>query len=64
MTLDDGLVIEIPPEEMARPLRGIDASGTRVLQSNRTEIAVFHEPGVLGKMALGKAFLSKVSIYA
>lgn len=59
--LEGGFVIDIPPHEMSRPLRGIDANGKRVLQENVTEVAVFHEANVLGKMAFGKAFLSQVS---
>lgn len=59
--LSDGFVVEIPPEEMARPLPGIDQSGKRVLQTNLTEVAVFRSRDApLSKMALGKAFLSQV----
>lgn len=59
--LDDGFTIEIPPEEMSHPLRGIDRTGKRVLQSNLTETAVFRSTDVLGRMAFGKVFLSQVS---
>ncbi|KAF2742343.1 hypothetical protein M011DRAFT_481739 [Sporormia fimetaria CBS 119925] len=60
--LAGGMVVEIPPEEMSRPLRGINPSGKRVLQENITEVAVFSEDtdAPLNKMALGRSFLSQV----
>jgi hypothetical protein len=54
-------VVDIPPEQMSRPLRGIDATGRLVLQNNLTEIAVLSSLAPFDRMVLGKAFLSEVS---
>ena len=39
-SLKDGPVIEIPNEELAQPLRGIDPNGLRVLESNITAMNI------------------------
>ncbi len=57
-TLSDGLEIEIPSEELAGPVRGIDQSGNRVLQNNITMVNIF-ENIVDDTASLGKVFLLK-----
>jgi hypothetical protein len=46
---------------MSNPLRGINANGERVLQSNVTKASVFFENAPLDTMVLGKVALSQVS---
>ena len=62
-TLNNGFVVEIPNEELANPLRGIDRNGARVLQPNITEVSIFFQAGRLNTAVLGKAFLSQVSYF-
>ncbi|PVF92310.1 hypothetical protein CPB86DRAFT_791292, partial [Serendipita vermifera] len=45
--LDHDLVVEIPTEELAHPLRGISPTGERVTMSNTTELNIFREVALL-----------------
>ena len=58
-TLSDGLEIDIPNEELAGPVRGINQSGNRVLQNNITVVNIL-ENVVDDTASLGKVFLSQV----
>ena len=58
-TLKGGLVVEIPNEELAYPLRGIDVNGKRVLQNNVTVVNIFNQEAPQGTAVLGKVFLSQ-----
>jgi hypothetical protein len=58
-SLKNGPVIEIPNEELAQPLRGIDPTGQRVLQSDVTVVNIFDQVAPEGTAVLGKAFLSQ-----
>jgi hypothetical protein len=60
-TLKNGPVVEIPNEELAQQLRGIDQTGKRVLQNNVTVVNIFNETAPEGTAVLGKVFLSQVS---
>jgi hypothetical protein len=60
-TLNGGLEVEIPNEELSTPLRGLDQNGKRVLQPNITEVNIFHKEAPAHTAAmLGKIFLSQV----
>jgi hypothetical protein len=58
-SLKDGPVIEIPTEELAQPLRGLDPNGMKVLDSNITSVNIFYEEAPEGTAVLSKAFLSQ-----
>jgi hypothetical protein len=58
-TLKNGLVIEVPNEELSQPLRSLDPSGKKVLQSNVTVVNIFDQEAPEGTAVLGKAFLSQ-----
>jgi hypothetical protein len=60
-TLNNGFIVEIPNEELANPLRGIDLNGARRLQPNITEVNIFSLGDPLNTAVLGKVFLSQVS---
>lgn len=62
-TLNGGLKVQIPSYEMAGPLRGIDPTGHRILQSNVTTVNIFDQGAPLNTATLGKVFLSQESIY-
>jgi hypothetical protein len=57
--LKNGPTIEIPSEELAQPVRGIDPTGKRVLQNNVTVVNIFNESAPEGTAVLGKTFLSQ-----
>jgi hypothetical protein len=59
-TFEGGFEVEVPNEELVHPLWGINTSGARVLDTNITEINIFHQE-VLETASMGKAFLSQVS---
>jgi hypothetical protein len=61
-TLAGGFEVEIPSYELAGPLRGIDQTGKRVLQSNVTMVNIFESSNPLTTATLGKVFLSQVSL--
>jgi hypothetical protein len=53
--------VEIPNEELVKPLRGLDPDGKINLQPDITEVNIFHEEVPPGAIAtLGKTFLSQV----
>ncbi|KAE9381151.1 hypothetical protein N431DRAFT_476046 [Stipitochalara longipes BDJ] len=52
--------VEIPNYELSQPLRGLAANGTQVLNTNLTELKIFHEAPLLNTAVLGKIFLSQV----
>jgi hypothetical protein len=60
-TLSDGHVVVVPNEELTNPLRGIDTNGERVLNTNISEVNIFHQVAPLNTAVLGKVFLSQVS---
>jgi hypothetical protein len=62
VTLAGGLEVEIPSYELAGPLRGIDQTGKRVLQSDVTMVNIFYQSEPLGTASLGKVFLSQASL--
>ena len=55
-TLKNGPVVEIPNEELAQQLRGIDQTGKRVLQNNVTVVNIFNETAPEGTAVLGESF--------
>jgi hypothetical protein len=48
--------VEIPTQELVRPLRGINRNGTRVQIGNVTELAVFHEAALFDSAVLGENY--------
>jgi hypothetical protein len=66
-TLSDGLEIEIPNEELAGPVRGIDQSGNRVLQNNITVVNILEnivdDTASLGKVSLSQACSTLLIIF-
>jgi hypothetical protein len=61
-TLNNGFTIEIPNEELAWPLRRIDTTGQRVLQSNVTVVNIFNQEAPEYTAVLGKVFLSQACL--
>jgi hypothetical protein len=61
-TLAGGFEVEIPSYELAGPLRGIDQTGKRVLQSDVTMVNIFESSAPLNTATLGKVFLSMASL--
>jgi hypothetical protein len=61
-TLAGGLEVEIPSYEMAGPLKGIDPTGQKVVQTNVTTVNIFDEGAPEGTASLGKVFLSQASL--
>jgi hypothetical protein len=57
--LKNGLVIDIPNEELSQPARGIDPTGERVLQNNVTVVNILNQEAPEGRAMLGKVFLSQ-----
>jgi hypothetical protein len=57
--IKDGPVIEIPLDELAQPLRGLDPTGKMTLQNNVTVVNVFNQEAPEGTAVLGKVFLSQ-----
>jgi hypothetical protein len=55
-SLKDGPVIEIPNEGLSQPLRGIDVTGRRILQSNVTVVNIFDQDAPEGTCVLSKPF--------
>jgi hypothetical protein len=59
VSLKNGPVIEIPNEELAQPLRGIDPNGRKVLDSNITAVNIFYQSAPEGTAVLSKIWLSQ-----
>jgi hypothetical protein len=53
--------VEIPNYELSHPLRGIATNGTRILDTDLTELNIFHEAPLFDTAVLGKVFLSQVN---
>lgn len=62
ITLDNGLVVEIPNYELERPVRGIAPDGSIVLDPRYNEVQIFHDDAPADATVLPTAFLSQVSI--
>lgn len=58
-SLQGGLDVEIPNKEMAWPVRGLDATGKKVLQDNITVVNILHKIAPKDMATLGKVFLSQ-----
>lgn len=63
-SLEGGLSVEIPAEELSWQARGIDTKGARVLDKNTTVVNIFNQTAPESTAILGKAFLSQVLIYS
>jgi hypothetical protein len=63
ITLDNGFSVEIPTEELYNPVRGIAKDGSRVVNRNFTELAVYQDEAPEDAAVLGKVFLSRVYLY-
>ena len=59
-SLQGGLEVEIPSEELAWPVRGLDINGKKVFQDNITVVNIFNETAPENTATLGKVFLSQV----
>lgn len=59
-SLEKGLEVEIPNEEMQHSLRGLDTNGQMQLSNGTIEVNIFTERVLLNKAVLAKAFLSQV----
>jgi hypothetical protein len=59
-TLDNGLTVHIPPYELIRPLRGLDANGQQILDTGYNEVQIYGQPAPEDGPVMGKAFLSQV----
>ena len=59
-SLNGGLEVEIPADDLVGPVRGLNKSGARVLQNNITVVNIFNESAPEGTATLGKSFLSQV----
>jgi hypothetical protein len=60
-TLDNGsdsssIVVEIPNEELIRPVRGLVRNGTRQQNTSVTELAVFGQGALFDAAVLGEPF--------
>lgn len=55
-SLNNDFEVEIPNYELTWPLRGIAPNGTRVVQTNLTEVAVHNKEAYLETAVLGKTF--------
>ena len=60
---ENNFTVEIPLEELLNPVRGIARDGTRVVNANFTELAVYQDPAPEDAAVLGKVFLSRVYLY-
>ncbi|OIW27910.1 hypothetical protein CONLIGDRAFT_454163 [Coniochaeta ligniaria NRRL 30616] len=63
MLADNNFTVEIPVEELCNPVRGIARDGTRVVNGNFTELAVYQDPAPEDAAVLGKVFLSRAYLY-
>jgi hypothetical protein len=55
--------VEIPVQELFNPLRGIARDGTRTVNQNFSELAVYQDPAPEDAAVLGKVFLSRAYLY-
>lgn len=60
VTLDNGVTVTVPSEELVRPVRGLGQDGKPKINTNYTEIAIYEGGAAEDAMVLGKAFLSTV----
>lgn len=63
MLAKSNFTVEIPNEELFNPVRGIARDGTRVVNDNFTELAVYQDPAPEDAAVLGKLFLSRAYLY-
>lgn len=63
MLAENNFTVEIPVEELYNPVRGIARDGTRVVNGNFTELAVYQDPAPEDAAVLGKVFLSRAYLY-
>lgn len=63
MTLNGNFTVEIPHYELQRPLRGLAANGSRILNDSFTELQIYQTPVPEDASVLGKVFLSMVYLY-
>ncbi|KAB5583461.1 hypothetical protein GE09DRAFT_1247859 [Coniochaeta sp. 2T2.1] len=63
MLAKNNFTVEIPLEELVNPVRGIARDGTRVVNGNFTELAVYQDPAPEDAAVLGRVFLSRAYLY-
>ena len=63
MLAESNFTVEIPLEELVNPVRGVARDGTRVVNANFTELAVYQDPAPEDAAVLGKVFLSRAYLY-
>ncbi|KAH8906647.1 hypothetical protein BR93DRAFT_927488 [Coniochaeta sp. PMI_546] len=63
MLANNNFTVEIPVEELYNPVRGIARDGTRVVNGNFTELAVYQDPAPEDAAVLSKVFLSRAYLY-
>ena len=61
VTLDNGVTVTVPSEELVRPVRGLGQDGKPKINTNYTEVAIYEGGAAEDAVVLGKAFLSTVS---
>lgn len=59
ITLDNGLSVDIPSYELVRPLRGLDANGTLIVDTNYNEVQIYGQADPEDGPVLGKVYLSQ-----
>ncbi|TPX15876.1 uncharacterized protein E0L32_000210 [Thyridium curvatum] len=64
VTLDKNFTVEIPAYEFVRPLKGLAANGTSVVDNSFSEVQVYYDSNEpLNAAVLGKVFLSQVYLF-
>lgn len=63
ITIDNGLTVTIPSHELVRPLRGLDANGTQIVDTRFNEVQIYGRPAPEDGPVLGKAFLSQLYLF-
>jgi hypothetical protein len=61
-SLQGGLEVVIPTEELAWPVRGLDSIGKKVLQNNITVVNIFSDSAPEDTASLGKVLLSQARL--
>ncbi|KAK0624929.1 hypothetical protein B0T17DRAFT_462990, partial [Bombardia bombarda] len=62
-TINNGLTVDIPSYEFQRPLRGLDANGSVVLDPDYNELQIYGSPAPEDGPVVGKAFLSQLYLF-
>ena len=63
ITIGDNLTVELPTSELWNPVRGLAPDGSRMVNTNFSELAVYQTPAPENAAVLGKSFMSQIYLY-